>query len=87
MEDSALLSMPARVAKQLLSLAALSGSATSAGVKLTLSQEELAQFLSVSRQLVNQYLQVLKRQGWILLGRGSITITNARRLDELTRQM
>jgi CRP/FNR family transcriptional regulator, cyclic AMP receptor protein len=87
MEDSALLSMPARVAKQLLTLAALSGSTTSAGVKLTLSQEELAQFLSVSRQLVNQYLQALKRQGWILLGRGSITIVNARRLDDLTRQM
>jgi CRP-like cAMP-binding protein len=87
MEDSALLSMPARVAKQLLSLAALSGSATSAGVKLTLSQEELAQFLSVSRQLVNQYLQVLKRQGWILLGRGSITIVNAHRLDDLTKQL
>jgi CRP/FNR family transcriptional regulator, cyclic AMP receptor protein len=87
MEDSAVLSMPARMAKQLLSLAALRGSATSAGVKLTLSQEELAQFLSVSRQLVNQYLQVLKRQGWILLGRRSITIVNARRLANLTRQM
>ena len=87
MEDTALLSMPARMSKQLLSLAALSGRATSAGIKLTLSQEELAQFLSVSRQLVNRYLQVLKRRGWILLGRKSITIVNARRLDDLTRQM
>jgi CRP/FNR family cyclic AMP-dependent transcriptional regulator len=87
MEDSAVLSMPARMSKQLLSLAALRGSATSAGVKLTLSQEELAQFLSVSRQLVNQCLQVLKRRGWILLARRSITIVNARRLEDLTRQM
>ena len=71
----------------LLSLAALSGSSTAAGIKLSVSQEELAQFLSVSRQLVNQSLQVLKREGWILLGRRSITIVNARRLDELTRQM
>jgi len=83
-EDSALLSIRARIAKQLLSLAELSGRATSAGVELTLSQEELAQLLSVSRQLVNQYLQVLKRRGWIQLGRRSITIVDAHRLDDST---
>jgi CRP/FNR family transcriptional regulator, cyclic AMP receptor protein len=87
MEDSALLSVPARIAKRLLSLARLQD-ADSPGeaIKLTLSQEELAQFLSVSRQVVNQHLQVLKAKGWIRSGRGHVTLCNAQALEELARE-
>jgi CRP-like cAMP-binding protein len=86
MEDSALLSVPARIAKRLLSLADLHGRATVAGIKLAISQEELAQFLSVSRQIVNQHLQTWKSQGWIQLGRGSVTVCNVRCLEALIRE-
>jgi CRP/FNR family transcriptional regulator, cyclic AMP receptor protein len=87
MEDSALLSVPARIAKRLLSLARLQD-ADSPGeaITLTLSQEELAQFLSVSRQVVNQHLQVLKAKGWIRSGRGHVTLCNAQALEELARE-
>ena len=86
MEDSALLSVPARMAKRLLSLTQLNGSRTPAGTKLTLSQEELAQFLGVSRQIVNQYLQVWKAHGWIRSGRGHLTICSAASLEALVRE-
>jgi CRP/FNR family transcriptional regulator, cyclic AMP receptor protein len=87
MEDSALLSVPARIAKRLLSLARLRESDSPGGaIKLTLSQEELAQFLSVSRQVVNQHLQVFKAQGWIRSGRGHVTICSAQSLEALARE-
>jgi CRP/FNR family cyclic AMP-dependent transcriptional regulator len=87
MEDSALLSLPARIAKRLLSLARLRGADAPGGaIKLTLSQEELAQFLGVSRQVVNQHLQVLKAKGWIRSGRGHVTICNAQSLEAIVRE-
>jgi DNA-binding FadR family transcriptional regulator len=86
MEDSALLNLPAKIAKRLLILAELHGRATADGIKLKISQEELAQFLSVSRQIVNQYLQTWKAKDWIELGRGSVTVRNTRSLDALIRE-
>jgi CRP-like cAMP-binding protein len=86
MEDAALLSVRARIAKRLLSLARLQGPVTSGATKLTISQEELAQFLSVSRQVVNQHLQLLKAKGWIRSGRGHVTICNAQSLEALARE-
>lgn len=86
MEDSALLSVPARIAKRLLSLAELHGRSTVDGIKLAISQEELAQFLGVSRQIVNQHLQTWKSNGWIQLGRGSVTVGNVSCLEALIRE-
>jgi CRP-like cAMP-binding protein len=86
MEDSALLSVPARIAKRLLSLAHLHGRETPSGTKLTISQEELARFLSVSRQIVNQHLQTWKARGWILSGRGHVTICSRHALEALARE-
>jgi CRP-like cAMP-binding protein len=85
MEDSALLDAPARLAKRLLSLATLHGRATPDGPKLSISQEELAQFLGLSRQIVNQHLQAWRANGWISLGRGSVTISNERGLGSIAR--
>jgi len=86
MEDTALLSVPARIAKRLLSLAGLQGREPADGIKLIISQEELAQFLSVSRQIVNQHLQAWKARGWIRSGRGNITLSSVRSLEALTRE-
>ncbi len=85
-EDSALLGVPARIATRLLSLARLNGREPADGAKLTLSQEELAQFLGLSRQVINQHLQAWKQQGWIASGRGSITLADIRSLESLARE-
>jgi len=85
MEDSALLSVPARLAKRLLTHAELHGRQTESGTKITLSQEELAQFLGLSRQIVNQHLQTWRAKKWLVLGRGSITLINERSLRNAAR--
>jgi CRP/FNR family cyclic AMP-dependent transcriptional regulator len=85
MEDSALLGVPARIAKRLLSLARVHGGDLVDGTKLTISQEELAQFLGVSRQVVNQHLQAWKQAGWVSSGRGSITLADVRSLHKVSQ--
>jgi CRP/FNR family transcriptional regulator, cyclic AMP receptor protein len=85
-EDSALLGVPARLAKQLLNLTDLHGRVTPGGIKLALSQEDLAQFLGVSRQIVNQHLRTWKASGWLESGRGSVTVRDIRSLQALIRE-
>jgi CRP-like cAMP-binding protein len=81
-EDSALLSVPERLARRLLSLGELHGRETPSGVELRISQEEVAHFLGLSRQAVNQYLQHWKARGWLALGRGKIVIVDGRALHD-----
>ena len=45
-----------------------------------ISQAELARFLGVSRQVVNQHLSDWRRLGWIELGRTQIVIRNTEAL-------
>jgi CRP-like cAMP-binding protein len=73
-EDAALLNASARLAKRLLSLSRLHGEPAPGGTTLRISQEDLASFLGVSRQVVNQYLQAWKGNGWVELGRGTVTV-------------
>ena len=79
-EESALLSVPERLVRRLLSLGKLHGRETPSGVELSISQEDVARFLGLSRQAVNQYLQNWKIQGWLTLGRGKIVIVDEREL-------
>ncbi len=80
-EDSALLTVPNRLARRLLSLAKLHGQPAPQGVQLIISQEEMGRFLGISRQAVNQYLQEWRAQGWVDVGRGKVTV-----LDESALQ-
>jgi CRP/FNR family transcriptional regulator, cyclic AMP receptor protein len=80
-EDSALLALPARLARRLLSLAKQNGHETQEGLHLKISQEEIARFLGVSRQVVNQYLQDWKDSGWVQIGRANLTITDPKALE------
>jgi CRP/FNR family transcriptional regulator, cyclic AMP receptor protein len=80
-EESALLSVPARLARRLLSLGKLHGHETRAGIELKVSQDEMARFLGLSRQIVNQYLQTWKAQRWVDLGRGRIMILDSGALE------
>lgn len=82
-EESALLPVPARLARRLLSLGKLHGRDTGAGVELKVSQEEVAHFLGLSRQIVNQHLQDWKAQRWVVLGRSKVTILDAAALESL----
>ena len=85
-EDAALLDAPARLAKRLLSLGQMHGQQKGDGVTLRISQEELANFLGVSRQVVNQYLQGWKGKGWVDIGRGSVTVLDQAALKGATQK-
>jgi CRP-like cAMP-binding protein len=82
-EDSAFLSSHARLAKRLIGLARLQGDDTPTGKQLKYNQSELANFLGISRQLVNQLLQEWLKAGWVELGRGKITIVDEQALQNL----
>jgi CRP-like cAMP-binding protein len=84
-EESAFLAGPARLAKRLLILASLHGRSPgiAGSLELRISQAELARFLGISRQIVNQHLSEWRRHGWVALGRSQIVIKNAEALRRL----
>ncbi len=77
LEDAALLDAAARLAKRLLSLCEVHGEGAREGTRLRISQEELASFLGLSRQAINQQLQAWKAKGWVGIGRGSVLVRDA----------
>ena len=74
--DSAFLSVPDRMLRRLQDLAP-SGENTDQGVRIRISQQELADYLGVSRQVVNGYLRNWKAAGEVSLSRGTITLLPA----------
>lgn len=84
-EDAALLDAEARLAKRLLNLGRVHGQHGKDGIALRISQEELANFLGLSRQVVNQYLQGWRARSWVDLGRGVVTVRNEGALNALIR--
>ncbi len=81
-EESVFLTGPARLARRLSILASLHGHKWTDSIELKISQADLAQFLGISRQIVNQHLQEWRRKGWIELARSRIIITD---IDALRR--
>jgi CRP-like cAMP-binding protein len=82
-EESALLLPSARLAKRLLSLALSHGRKTEEGIEFRISQSELAKFLGMSRQNVNEKLQIWKANGWVALARARLVITDPAALKVL----
>ena len=74
--DSAFLTVPERLAVRLRDLAkpAPTGAHDVRTAEVKISQAQLAQFLGISRQVVNGYLRAWEREGHLELGRGSIRI-------------
>lgn len=72
--DSAFLSVPDRMATRLLDLAQLSSRNVEQEVIVRLPQQELADYLGVSRQVVNGYLREWQKKGQVRLARGTITL-------------
>ena len=73
-EEAAFLSVHGRLARRLLKLVDEHGTTEQGRVTLRISQADLAGFMSVSRQIVNQYLQQWRKRGWIELGRGRLVL-------------
>lgn len=84
LEDISFLGLPAQIAKRMLLLANTHGRPSAEGVELTLSQADLATFLGLSRQIVNQHLQEWRKQEWIHLGRGRILIRDMESLRRVS---
>ena len=85
-EDAALLNGSARLAKRLLGLSKLHGEPAEVGITMRISQEDLASFLGVSRQVVNQYLQGWKDHGWVELGRGTVTVRDEAAISKIAQE-
>lgn len=72
--DSAFLSVPDRMLTRLKDLAPSGERQADGGIRIRISQQELADYLGVSRQVVNGYLRDWQRNGQVQLSRGAITI-------------
>lgn len=73
--DLVFLDLPHRLAKELGRLAS-SSTSTGKAPRIHVTQGELASMLGVSRESVNKQLNQFSREGWITLGRGSVTVDN-----------
>jgi CRP-like cAMP-binding protein len=67
--DLSFLGLPQRLAKRLLNLSV-------GPERVPITQAELASMLGVSRESVNKQLNQFAREGWIALGRGSVSVLN-----------
>ena len=77
LEDNTFLPLEQRLAKRLLMLAETHGEKDAQGCyTLRLSQDELAHFLGVTRQIVNQHLNAFAQSDLIELSRGRIMINH-----------
>ncbi len=80
MSDLIFLDLPHRLAKQIIALADLQqrlreGQASN-GVRIAVTQGELAAMLGVSRESVNKQLNVFQRDGFIALARGAVILSD-----------
>ncbi len=85
-EETAFLTLSARLASRLLRLSGQHGSRAPEGIALKISQGDLANFLSASRQVVNEHLQEWKQKGWVSLARGTVVIRDPQALAAVARR-
>ena len=78
----AFMTAPARLARLLLQSVSPDGLT---GPLVTISQEEIAQRVGVTRQTVAKVLGGWRRAGWIITGRGRIMLVDRAALRRLTR--
>jgi CRP-like cAMP-binding protein len=81
LEESAFLTVPERLASRLLWLSRTSGIEAGEGVRVRISQSGLAQWLNVSRQVVNGYLQDWQGKGYLSLTRGAVLILEPEEME------
>ncbi len=84
LEDIVFRSLPSRLAKHLLVLDGAMGTrdtATGPAI-LRLSQQEIADYLGISRESVNKVLSKWEQSGIVTLGRGQITLNKPLALEQ-----
>ncbi|HLO75556.1 MAG TPA: Crp/Fnr family transcriptional regulator [Magnetospirillum sp.] len=83
LEDIFFLSLPSRLAKQLLVLSDIIGQKAPPGAPVTIrmSQQAVADHMGISRESVNKVLSKWEQAGLVSLWRGQITIHDRERLD------
>ncbi|MEA2082374.1 MAG: Crp/Fnr family transcriptional regulator [Elusimicrobiota bacterium] len=74
--------VPQRMVKALVMLASAKGSEKTRRRKLVLTQQELAELVGSAREVVNRTLQVLKKDGLLVLKKGVIEIPDLNKLRE-----
>jgi CRP/FNR family transcriptional regulator, cyclic AMP receptor protein len=84
-QDSAFLDVPTRLAKQMAAMAHDYGEREAPGGPLTIkvSQNELAQMLGVSREIVSRQLAVWRQAGAIEVGRGRVVVRDTTFFDRI----
>jgi CRP/FNR family transcriptional regulator, cyclic AMP receptor protein len=80
-EDMTFLDLPARLAKTLLSLSALSGSAPLQRISIT--QREIGQMIGMSRESTNKQLREWEDKKWVRLERGGLVVLDPEPLTEI----
>lgn len=85
LNDSTLLSVSARLAKRLVSLAEGYGVINQEGILISLhfTQDDLATLTHSARQTINKRLVEWEKLGWLKARYGKITITNIQALKQL----
>ncbi len=84
-QDLTFLNLPTRLAKALLRLTAdLDASGTKG--KVTITQRELSQIISRSRESTNKQLRAWAKHGWIRLERGGVTVLRSDKLVEVASE-
>lgn len=88
-EDRQILSLPGRIAKRLLALAAAHGKRPIVGgaVEVRLSQQDLADLVGTTRESVNKQLRRWQEQGVVSLGRGRVVLVQSAALESLSRPL
>ncbi len=79
-EQLAFMSIPGRVAAALLQLHAPDQ------VRITITQQDLANYVGVTREWVNRTLREFEARGWVTLRRGGLQIVNTQALAAIARQ-
>jgi CRP/FNR family cyclic AMP-dependent transcriptional regulator len=82
-EDATFLDVPARLAKQVVSLIDVEQASPDGSFTLRITQNDLARMLGVSREFVGKQLVAWREAGIVELGRRRLTIRNARALEEI----
>ncbi len=86
-DEYALKSVPARLAHRVLELAGPYGDgADSADHTVEITQADLAKYVFVSRQVVNQYLGEWQSQGWVSTSRCRVIVTDRKALKAVASE-
>lgn len=85
LSDFALKSLPVRLAKRIIELAAIYGRPTAEGIRIDarISQQDLADWVGTSREAVNKHLRVWESEGVLHLDRVALTILRPQDLERL----